>query len=1065
MSDAQLSIVITAEAAEALARLREAQAQMRGFGTAQQQAAASARGLSGDLGRVSGALGGLATGALAAGAAFLSWQAVSGFLRGSIGAFAEAERQQLVLAQTIAATGGAAGRTAQDVERLVQAHARSGAATADSVRGAATQLLTFRSISGDVFDRTLSAAVDLAAVGFGSVESAAVQLGKAMESPAQGLAALARVGVSFSEEQKRVIQSMVDAGRTAEAQAEILKAVEGQVGGAGRAQGQGLAGAFRALGHELGEFGETVGGELARLIGLESALRWIAGGVSAVRQAIGGREPRTIDQIKDEIARLTEARDALAATLADLPSTPGGILALDLGSAETEVETLTARWRELRAEIERSRDEGYRDDRPETTVLAELVQTGEALRAAEKRVAEIRRALFDLELDQQAPTGSLTAARDLAALEAALAAEQAALEAALAERAEAERRAAEEQARIAAERVDGVLAGLRQEAEAARRTREEVEALKAAARAGVDPEADPEAYRKILDLVRQIAAARAEAAGRAQLAEWQQRAEIARVEAEYGRDSVEAARARAAAEREALVARLEEAGVAGELRDAILAAHDAARSLAAVDMGGPIARARAEAAALAGDLARAFATVQGMIAADLAGAAEETLRARFRNDPVRLAGELARQRVLAAQAAARQGADAIETEALDRQLRAAIDAAEARAAAALANAPPPRSGRGGDATRQAAGDTLASLQAEAQALLSELDLRVAQIHERVQAGLMTVAEGERAVADAKERMAGGLADLLPRIDALGPAGEAMAERLRTALRSVAEEIRGGLGRSIEDAIGRLESAGESAFVSLIRGSRDAGRQIVDALITEFARLAWQQWFAGPFSTLVSGLFGAIGGLFGGVAAARGAVVAGGTVLPFARGGVPSGAEVVPSLAVARGRVVDRPTLFPLDGGRAGLMGEAGAEAILPLVRGPAGLSVRGIGPSGELALPLARGAGGALGVVVPFARGGVPRVPERLAAATRAMPAAPPPTAAAPPVVNLRVNVETRGGAGDERVAVRERAEGGDRVLDVVIERVAARLVQDTARGRGLAPVFEGLYGIARRGR
>ena len=54
---------------------------------------------------------------------------------------------------------------------------------------------------------------------------------------------------------------------------------------------------------------------------------------------------------------------------------------------------------------------------------------------------------------------------------------------------------------------------------------------------------------------------------------------------------------------------------------------------------------------------------------------------------------------------------------------------------------------------------------------------------------------------------------------------------------------------------------------------------------------------------------------------------------FARGGVFSGGQQV--TAFARGGVVDRPTLFPFARG-AGLMGEAGPEAILPLSRGRGG---------------------------------------------------------------------------------------------------------------------------------
>ena len=46
-------------------------------------------------------------------------------------------------------------------------------------------------------------------------------------------------------------------------------------------------------------------------------------------------------------------------------------------------------------------------------------------------------------------------------------------------------------------------------------------------------------------------------------------------------------------------------------------------------------------------------------------------------------------------------------------------------------------------------------------------------------------------------------------------------------------------------------------------------------------------------------------------------------------------------AFAQGGVVASPTYFPLAGGRTGLMGERGAEAIMPLARGPDGrLGVR-----------------------------------------------------------------------------------------------------------------------------
>ena len=67
-------------------------------------------------------------------------------------------------------------------------------------------------------------------------------------------------------------------------------------------------------------------------------------------------------------------------------------------------------------------------------------------------------------------------------------------------------------------------------------------------------------------------------------------------------------------------------------------------------------------------------------------------------------------------------------------------------------------------------------------------------------------------------------------------------------------------------------------------------------------------------------------------------------LPFAQGGGFAEGRVVP---FAEGGVVTGPVAFPMRGGRTGLMGEAGPEAILPLARGVDGsLGVRAQGGGG-----------------------------------------------------------------------------------------------------------------------
>ena len=75
-------------------------------------------------------------------------------------------------------------------------------------------------------------------------------------------------------------------------------------------------------------------------------------------------------------------------------------------------------------------------------------------------------------------------------------------------------------------------------------------------------------------------------------------------------------------------------------------------------------------------------------------------------------------------------------------------------------------------------------------------------------------------------------------------------------------------------------------------------------------------FFGPIGSAVGGFFGnTIGKLFN----ANGNAFSHGRVLPFAQGGV-----------------VSSPTMFPMAGNRTGIMGEKGAEAIMPLKRTPSG---------------------------------------------------------------------------------------------------------------------------------
>jgi hypothetical protein len=159
--------------------------------------------------------------------------------------------------------GNFGGQVEAVTDRLVEqaeATARLTGTDRTLIKEAQALLLTFDSVNktagdaGGVFDRATQAAVDLAAAGFGSVTGNATQLGKALEDPIKGLAALGRSGVTFTAEQKALIASLVESNRTLEAQGIILGAIETQVGGVAEATANGsdrMAQAFGILTEQI----------------------------------------------------------------------------------------------------------------------------------------------------------------------------------------------------------------------------------------------------------------------------------------------------------------------------------------------------------------------------------------------------------------------------------------------------------------------------------------------------------------------------------------------------------------------------------------------------------------------------------------------------------------------------------------------------------------------------------------------------------------------------------------------------------------------------------------------
>lgn len=216
------------------------------------------------LGDTLGKVGQVAAGVFTAGAL----QEGLGVLKGAIGdTIAGFKEHMQVAAQTEAvlkSTGGAAGLSATEIEGMANALKANSTFADDAIQSGQNLLLTFTGIGKDVFPRATQTMVDMSQALGQDMKSSAVQLGKALNDPINGVTALSRVGVSFTDVQKDAIRSMQEGGDVAGAQALILAELEKEFGGSAKAASD-AAGASEKYADRMDDLQDAIGEKLLPL--------------------------------------------------------------------------------------------------------------------------------------------------------------------------------------------------------------------------------------------------------------------------------------------------------------------------------------------------------------------------------------------------------------------------------------------------------------------------------------------------------------------------------------------------------------------------------------------------------------------------------------------------------------------------------------------------------------------------------------------------------------------------------------------------------------------------------
>jgi hypothetical protein len=248
---------------------------LRGTGDAERQLE-SLDNRGGKASKVFGAIGGAALVAGAAiGGAFLF------ALKDGVQGLMDMEQQTAQLDAVLKSTNNAVGLSRDSITGMADALEKTTKFAAEQTLEGQNLLLTFTKIGADVFPRATEAMLDMA-TGMGTdASSQAIALGKALNDPIAGVTALGRVGVQFTDEQKKTIEQMVAMNDIAGAQGIILTELETQFGGSAEAAGKTFAGQMEIAKNAVGEIYESLAVQFMPV--LQTMLSWVMDNMPTIK--------------------------------------------------------------------------------------------------------------------------------------------------------------------------------------------------------------------------------------------------------------------------------------------------------------------------------------------------------------------------------------------------------------------------------------------------------------------------------------------------------------------------------------------------------------------------------------------------------------------------------------------------------------------------------------------------------------------------------------------------------------------------------------------------------------
>lgn len=274
-------------------------------------------------------LGGLAAVGITAG--------VGEFIKKGIEEYSAADALNAQFAAGIKSTNNAANLTVKSMDDLAASISGYSGQAYDSIGKTEQVLQTFTNIRNvgpnKIFDEATTAAANMAAKLGGDASASAIQLGKALQDPVQGVTALRRVGVQLTASQTSQIKAMVASGNVMGAQKIILGELTREFGGAAKAAGETLPGEINRSKVAFGELTKAVMGGVMPFVtpiigGVANAMNALTPRIEAAGEAFRDKLDPFVEKVKGGFSDLVAGFTMTAAGAKDVGAPLTGMVAI-----------------------------------------------------------------------------------------------------------------------------------------------------------------------------------------------------------------------------------------------------------------------------------------------------------------------------------------------------------------------------------------------------------------------------------------------------------------------------------------------------------------------------------------------------------------------------------------------------------------------------------------------------------------------------------------------------------------------------------------------------------------